>query len=339
MEDTQNKKLKILVEKAELGNIIKIEKVSGGLSHKMYKVTTLKGIYAIKELNPGIMKREEAYSNFIFSEKVTGIAKENQINAIGALLVEGNYITKINNYYFMIFNWIDGKILKAEEITEKHCEIIGEILAKIHNIDYSLIEDEKRKDLELEEFEWNKYIDILENQNKPYTEKLKQNIDMLYKLNKEAVKALEYANNDLVISHRDLDRKNVMWQEDKPFIIDWEASGYTNPTIELIQVAWYWSGGDIVNIDYDKFKNVITSYKKHYKGKIDDKIEILIKADVYGGLNWLNYNLKRALCIENNYEQDEIELAKNEIIQSIEEIKYNESQFDNILQVFNSLEK
>lgn len=337
MEDIQNKKLKSLVEKAELGNIINIEKVFGGLSHRMYKITTDKGIYAVKELNPGIMKREEAYSNFMFSEKVTQIAKENQINAIGALLVEGNYITKINNYYFMIFNWIDGKILKVEEITEKHCEIIGEILAKIHNIDYSLIEDEKRKDLALEEFEWNKYIDILENQNKPYSEKLKQNIDMLIKLNKEAVKSLEYANNDLVISHRDLDRKNVMWQEDKPFIIDWEASGYTNPTIELIQVAWYWSGGDIGNIDYDRFKNVITSYKKHYKGNIDNKIDILVKADVYGGLNWLNYNLKRALCIQNNYEQDEIELAENEIVQSIEEIKYNESQFENILNVFNSL--
>ena len=337
METTQSKEIESLTEKAELGNIINIEKVNGGLSHRMYKVTTDKGIYAIKKLNPGIMKREEAYSNFMFSEKVTQIAKENRINAIGAILVEGNYIIKINDYYFMIFQWIDGKILKAEEITEKHCEIIGEILAKIHNIDYSLIEDEKRKDLVLEEFEWNKYIDILENQNKPYTENLKQNIDMLYKLNKEAVKALEYANNDLVISHRDLDRKNVMWQEDKPFIIDWEASGYTNPTIELIQVAWYWSGGDIGNIDYDRFKNVITSYKKHYKGNIDNKIDILVKADVYGGLNWLNYNLKRALCIQNNYEQDEIELAENEIVQSIEEIKYNESQFENILNVFNSL--
>ena len=138
--------LDILAEKTQIGNIINIEKVTGGLSHRMYKVTTDKGIYAVKELNLGIMKRKEAYSNFIFSEKVTKIAKENKINAIGAMKLNNNYITKINENYFMIFEWIEGKILKAEQITEKHCEVIGEILAKIHNIDYSLIEDEPRKE-------------------------------------------------------------------------------------------------------------------------------------------------------------------------------------------------
>lgn len=337
MKDVEYKRLESLVEKAQLGTIISVEKVTGGLSHRMYKVTTNKGIYAIKELNPGIMKREEAYLNFVFSEKVTEIVKENRINAIGTILVDGNYISKIDDYYFMIFQWVEGKILKADEITQRHCEIIGEILAKIHNIDFSSIEDEKRKNLILEQFEWNKYIDILENQNKPYTEKLKQNIDILYRLNKEAVKALEYANTNLVISHRDLDRKNIMWQADIPFIIDWEASGYTNPTIELIQVAWYWSGGDVRNINYDKFKNIITSYKKYYKGNVDNQIDILVKADIYGGLNWLNYNLERSLCIENNYEQDEIELAENEILQSIEEIKYNESQFEKILEIFKDI--
>ena len=48
---------------------------------------------------------------------------------------------------------------------------------------------------------------------------------------------------------------------------------------------------------------------------------------------WLNYNLKRSLCIENNYERDEIELAENEVIQSIGEINYNISQIDNMLKI------
>lgn len=62
-----------------------ITKVTGGLSHRMHKVVTDKGIYAIKELNLGVMKRQEAYSNFAFSEQVTDIAKENGITAIGAI--------------------------------------------------------------------------------------------------------------------------------------------------------------------------------------------------------------------------------------------------------------
>ncbi len=326
--------LEYLVQKANLGRIANIEKVTGGLSHKMYKVVTDKGIYAVKELNSGIMKRKDAYSNFIFSEEVTKIAKENRIPAVGAILIEESYITKINNSYFMVFEWIEGNVLKPEEVNLKHCEIIGEMLAQIHNTDFSRLENEQRKIGALEKFEWDKYIDLLEKQNKSYTEIVKQNIGMLDRLNEEAVNALKYANRNLVISHRDLDRKNVMWQGYSPFIIDWEASGYINPTLELIQLAWYWSGGDARNVDYSKFKTVLNSYKKHYEGNIDNRIDILIKADIYGGLNWLEYNLKRALCIANNYDQEEIELAEKEIINSIEEIKYNEKQFENILQIF-----
>ena len=67
-----NKKIETLIKNNHLGNIvININKVKGGLSHKIFKVETDQGAYAIKELNSGIMKRETAYSNFVFSEKVT----------------------------------------------------------------------------------------------------------------------------------------------------------------------------------------------------------------------------------------------------------------------------
>ncbi len=334
----KNKNIEKLVIKTNTGTCIKeINKVSGGLSHRMYKVSTDKGIYAIKELNSGVMKRTEAFSNFIFSEKVAEIVKHNKITAIGAMKVNNDIITKIDDSYYMIFEWLDGRILNADEITEKHCEIIGEILAKIHNIDFTEIEDEKRKNIDLEYFEWNKYCNLAEKHNKVYTNLLKENIDLLYKLNEKSIKALEYANENLIISHTDLDRKNVMWQEYNPFIIDWEASGYINPTIELIQVAWYWSGGDVENIDYNKFRILIKSYKKYYKSNIDKNAEDLVYADIYGGLEWLNYNLKRSLCIENNYEQDEIELAENEVIQSINEVKYNYSQLDNIIKIISNI--
>ena len=41
----------------------------------------------------------------------------------------------------------------------------------------------------------------------------------------------------------------------------------------------------------------------------------------------------RSLCIGNEYEQDEIELAENEIIQSIGEIKYNVSQMNKMIEI------
>lgn len=294
-----NKNIDYLINKFNLGSkIMSINKVSGGLLHKMYRVETDKAIYAVKELNPVIMKRADAYSNFVFSEKVTDIAIKNGVCAIGTIKFDGESIAKIDDSYFMVFDWLDGKILKAQEITQKHCNIIGKALAQIHNIDFSKIADERRKNIEFEYFDWKTYIQLAEEQNKPYAQVLNENVELLYKLNEKSIDGLKYAKNNLIISHTDLDRKNVMWQGEKAFIIDWEASGYINPTIELIQVAWYWSGGDTENVDYNKFSEVVNSYKQNYKGKIDTNINVLVNADVYGGLAWLNYNLKRSLCIE-----------------------------------------
>ena len=125
--------------------ILEVRKVTGGLSHRMYKVTTDKAIYAIKELNPNVMKREEAYANFVFAEKVVDIAIKNGISAVGAIKLNGEIMQKIEDDYFMVFDWIDGKVLLPNEINEMHCQIIARELAKIHNIDFSKIEVESKK--------------------------------------------------------------------------------------------------------------------------------------------------------------------------------------------------
>lgn len=77
----------------------------------------------------------------------------------------------------------------------------------------------------------------------------------------------------------------------------------------------------------------MNSYKKYAKREIHKDIEKLIYADIHSGLGWINYNFKRSLCIENEYEQDEIELAENEIIQSIGEIRYNVSQMNKMIEI------
>ena len=72
---------------------------------------------------------------------------------------------------------------------------------------------------------------------------------------------------------------------------------------------------------------------------MDKNIEKLIYADIHNGLEWVNYNFKRSLCIENEYKQDEIELAENEIIQSIGEIKYNVSRMDKMIEILKRYEE
>ena len=122
--------------KYKLGNVINIEKLTGGLMHRMFKVKTTTATYAIKVLNSEVMNREEAYNNFVISEKISNLAKENNIPVSSAISIEGNYLTEFENTYYMVFDYIEGKTLSDEEITVEHCKKIGKILARIHNLDY-----------------------------------------------------------------------------------------------------------------------------------------------------------------------------------------------------------
>ena len=62
--------------KYNLGTVIDIEKISGGLMHRMFKVKTTTATYTIKVLNGEVMNREDAYNNFVVSEKIMTHGKQ-----------------------------------------------------------------------------------------------------------------------------------------------------------------------------------------------------------------------------------------------------------------------
>ena len=60
-----------LIDKLKLGNIIDEPiRVMGGLLNRMYKINTTSGSYAVKHLNPEVMKRKNAKENHILAEKI-----------------------------------------------------------------------------------------------------------------------------------------------------------------------------------------------------------------------------------------------------------------------------
>ena len=66
MTDDINTLIYNLINKLNLGNIIdEPVRVMGGLLNRMYKVNTTSGIYAVKHLNPEVMKRKNAKENHI----------------------------------------------------------------------------------------------------------------------------------------------------------------------------------------------------------------------------------------------------------------------------------
>jgi Ser/Thr protein kinase RdoA (MazF antagonist) len=288
----------------QLGEIIGVpEAISGGLLHRMYAIETTLGKYAVKALNPQIMRRPAAMQNYIKSEQIANIAA-NTIPALPAKKFDGTFMQEIDNQFYLVFDWIDGESLKPNEIKLVHCEKIGSILADIHMTDFSELAIVNNGSGTAQLTDWNYYLQKGRENNTVWVNLLLEVIDKLYDWNTQANKSASLLATDKVISHRDLDPKNVMWNQDNPIIIDWEAAGCTNPMQELTETAIYWSENKKGNIDKERFLTFIGGYKKRY-GTLKANWRMVLASSFLGKLDWLEYNLKRSLWIECTDEKEQ----------------------------------
>lgn len=300
-----------------LGNVTGISKLSGGLMHKMFKVETDKGTYAIKILNPEVMSRGNAYDNFVISEKISNLAKNNGIIVSSALLINDNYLTKYDDMYYMVFDFVNGKTLTDEEITIEHCKKIGKILSQIHSLDYQDLELENKRVNYKRLYDWESYITNPNFDDMSYKEKYLRNYKKYNSLLKRANERFNESNIEASICHNDMDPKNVMWDGVNPIIIDWESAGLSNPYRELLEDALCWSGFLSDNFNEEKFSAVIAEYIK--TKPIEHQRYSTICGNLVGRFGWLKYNLERSLGICSD-DLEERKLAENEVSKTIDEI-------------------
>ena len=305
-----------LVNNLDLGEIVEEpSRVMGGLLNRMYKITTTKGKYAIKHLNPEVMKRPTAKKNHILAEKVANIAKNSGIDCLPAKIFNNNALQELEGNYFFVYNWFEGSAIKDTEITLEHVKKVATLLAKLHNIDYKDLINEFKLDTSNEEVNWDFYIEKVEN--KEIKELLINKKEYLTALDKKATIAREELKNIQVISHRDLDLPNILWDKNNnPVIIDWESSSLVNPQEELIETSWDWSGGQD-HFDKDKFLCFINTYKEINNITSIDKA---ISANFKNKAGWLEYNLKR-VCKLECLDEEEQRLGEKEVIRVIKEIE------------------
>ncbi len=65
-----NEIIKQLISKCDLGILMEEPKrIEGGLLNKMFKISTNKGVYVLKALNPEIMSREDGKKKCYFYRK------------------------------------------------------------------------------------------------------------------------------------------------------------------------------------------------------------------------------------------------------------------------------
>lgn len=291
--------------------------VKGGLLHRMEKVTCESGVYALKTLNPQIMKRPEAMANMLLSERIATALKET-VPLVHAIEQQGNYVHTLNGKHYMVYPWVEGRSIFFPEITKAHCARMGDILGRIHKANVH-VSGAERGSAEEVQFDpgWICGLEKL-------FQVISDEIPLLEKWEREANQSKKALSACQVISHRDLDPKNVLWQGNEPLLIDWEAAGYVNPYQEMMETAVYWADDGRGSLKEAHFKAFVAAYEQHIPLHCVDW-QAVFAACFQGTLGWLYYNIRRACGLEAADEGDR-QTGREQVMVTIKVLKAMENK-------------
>lgn len=340
----ERKLVKKICHEYNLGELLQEPtRLTGGFMHKMYSLFTTQGKYAVKLLNPYIMQREDAMDNYHTAEAFESVLEQTDIPILPALIFHGKKMQCIDGQYFYLYEWYDGKALKSKEITPYHCEKIGGILAEIHGLRHPRTtgagtevvpecreEKYERKELHID---WDDYIEKLAAKNPELSELLRENCSLLYESQEKGNEAIKKLPTTVAICHNDMDSKNVLWNGEDCRIIDLECLSYSSPVMELYELALCWSGYEVCNIDFSLFQSFIHAYAEA-GGELPTDWETVYYSN-NGRLEWLEYNVKRALGIECS--EEEIEVGVEQVKETIAHVIYYHEAKNSILDSLSTL--
>lgn len=310
-----NNLIKYVVDKFDLGTILKpTEKINKGLTNEIYKINTKSGKFIIKVLNNDNINKIDLIE---FSEKINALAYNENIKSYPAIKKENKYIQKYNNKYFLLYKYYEGKVISSKEITLNKCKILAKELAKIHKLDTTLINDivKDKEDIYTKKIDFNYYFDKSKNIDEEWVVDFKDNYKNIVNIYEKVYNCYQNLSEEKTFTHKDLNRKNILWKSDDEFaIIDWENARFSNPSLDFFNTAWFLTE----DVKKDKYTIFAKEYFKNFKFK--DSIDTAVYAALIDEILWLEFNLKRALRLNNNNEKNNIETGKSEIKPTIREI-------------------
>ena len=223
------------MDKLNLGYIEKIEELVGGVAHRVFCVKTTNETLMIKQLSPKMLSKSHELEYHINSQEIARTIANTGINSVLAIKDKNeNAVFLINCNYYMVYKWL--KFSNTNSVTENQCYQIGTLLAKIHNnkkpfVFNGPVRHENYRCLSLKEL---KYCLTQEN-----TIDYKKIFHLLF-IQQKAFCCYSFLRGNLIISHCDLTPHNILWNNNEPLVIDWDAAGYINKEKDIVQTLLSW---------------------------------------------------------------------------------------------------
>ncbi len=284
------------------------QSVQGGMLHRLWRLHTTQGIFAVKQLNPVIMRKVGIRDEYRLTERIAEAMVTSGVPAAIALKGEGDggTVQEIGAATFMVYSWIEGETLSVKAVEPERTRLIGTLLARMHNLPQHFPELTPPDWEPFSEDEWDMLTFQASDRDIPWTQQVRQALPLLVEWSKLDAEANKVLRRTFVVSHRDLDQKNVLWRDAfSPVVIDWEAAGLTNPTMDVVGAALAWSGQNVQPPREESFHALLEGYVSA-GGVIRDPGIIALHGVIGNWLGWLLFNMHRSLGESVNSEEERL---------------------------------
>ena len=288
--------------------------VYGGFHHRMWRLDADAGSFAVKQLSPDTEFSNPAVRGHINHTEAAAAAFAGAgIPAVVALCRGERFLHLLDDTGYLVYPWTDAKARGKNDIAQKQAGCVAGIMAKMHRAgvqvpglptaQYDTHSEEKIAAL----VEWAVQRNVRD------ARELESRLPSMLEVVRLQNDAIRILRKHLVISHGDLDHKNVLWSDSgEPLLIDWESVRWLNPTYELILEALDWSG-ITGNFSPRSFAGFLGAYRKA-GGVVDGEAVDASISCIFGDwLNWLMYNVGRAMdtssSTEHSVGSEQVDLA------------------------------
>lgn len=204
------------------------------------------------------------------TEYIAELFKQRGINVINAKLYNNEYIQQFDSELVAVYPWCEGISYKKSLIDCSVCEMIGEIIGKMHSLglkDAYIEQTESIQKIEISKLEVISVDEEIYSMAEVGKNKIIEYKNQLHDLEKSYESIRNNERN--VLCHRDTCVGNFMRCNDHIFLLDWERAGYEYPEFELFDTCLEWSGFSS-KTDWEKYRAVVRGYYRIVNKSNDD---------------------------------------------------------------------
>ena len=288
------------------GTVGELAAVGRAWSHRVYRLTVGDTAYAVKEMrNPWGEAHWRDWLSEAWAFELLALAAGVRAPAPVPNPTDGSCLALVlrsdesAEVFVRVHRWVEGRPADLGPASLDLAAWVGEALAVMHGLGHHPTQRDVFPSLSFDSaHRWPELVAAARVAGTPWAALVAEAAAPVRAIVELAERA-DHRIADAVMSHGDVDQKNIIIGSDGPYLCDWDVAGPLSPRRELADTAMSMAAWEQSGVA----RRVVASYRAAGGNDFDLSPQDL-GPSLMTGLDWVVLNIERALRLRNVTEHD-----------------------------------